>query len=355
MALLIATLAAERVSARPLLLAAIGFAGAIFITNLRLFYPCWALLVGASLVSSQSRRYSAALTVLFSVGAVIALSEIHSWWLIAGFSLSLAATLLLLADLRRTEYALVPSILTYALLWPTGVYGLLRFAWPVALGTIRTPRVMLAVAALSLVVIVYTALISLRQRDLPGFIAFSTIAQLGYVTLGAITLTPLGLQGAMLQQFVTILSTTLLLLLTHILQTRCSTTAIAGFSGLFRVMPRFTLIFLAVLFSDMATPAFAGFIGKFAILTATAERSLTWSIWMIIGLILSAGCLIWLFHRICLGTTLDTNFALPDLSRRELALSLPIVGIILAIGLYPQPLFQWLAPVAQQILYAPRP
>jgi NADH-quinone oxidoreductase subunit M len=204
---------------------------------------------------------------------------------------------------------------------------------------------------LSLVAIIYGALVSLMQQDWKKLVAYSSVSHLGFCTLGIFALTPNGLAGSVIQQINHGISTGMLFLIIGVVYERRHTREIAEYGGLAHVMPKFATVFAIAMFSSAGLPLLNGFIGEFTILQGTFEASRMWAAWAVSGVILGAAYLLWLYQRTMLGqVTNEKNLKLPDLSFRELAVFLPLIAWAFWIGLYPKPYFDVLQQPVTEIV-----
>jgi NADH-quinone oxidoreductase subunit M len=193
---------------------------------------------------------------------------------------------------------------------------------------------------LSLIGIVYGALVCMMQKDMKKLIAYSSVSHMGFCTLGIFALTPLGLSGSIIQQLNHGISTGGLFLIVGMLYERRHTRLISEFGGLATPMPNFAVLYLIITLSSLGMPLLNGFIGEFTILRGVFEVSWKWAAWGVLGVILGAAYLLWLYQRVMFGNvTNPANEHLPDLNAREYATILPLVALAFWIGIYPKPLF----------------
>jgi len=158
--------------------------------------------------------------------------------------------------------------------------------------------------------------------------------------LGLFALNPMGIKGGVIQMINHGISTGALFLLVGVIYERRHTRLIADYGGLAKQMPMFATIFLIAALSSMGLPALNGFIGEFTILIGTANRSIWWAAAAGLGIVLGAAYLLWLYQRVFWGP-LDNpaNQHVRDLTRRELALGVALVAVMVWIGIYPKPIF----------------
>jgi NADH-quinone oxidoreductase subunit M len=255
----------------------------------------------------------------------------------------------------HTEAPTAGSVLLASILLKMGTYGFLRFSLPLLPEASRDSRIVNAMAVLSLIAIVYGALVCLMQKDWKKLIAYSSVSHLGFCTLGIFALNPAGIAGSILQQINHGISTGMLFLIVGVVYERRHTRAIAEYGGLIRVMPVFTIVFFITALSSMGMPSLNGFIGEISILQGAYEMSLNWAVWCVVGIALGAAYLIWLFQRTMLGELGEKNAGLRDLSLREIAVFAPLLVWAFWIGIYPKPFFTVLERPTAQIVARVRP
>ncbi|MBX9603290.1 MAG: NADH-quinone oxidoreductase subunit M [Bryobacteraceae bacterium] len=270
------------------------------------------------------------------------------WLLLAGFAVKIPMIPLhtWLPD-AHTEAPTAGSVILAGVLLKLGTYGLLRFSLKLAPDVAREPATVYAMGLLSLIAIVYGALLCIMQKDWKRLIAYSSISHMGFCTLGIFAFNEAGMTGSMLQQVNHGVSTSLLFLLFGMMYDRQPSREIAAFRGLWRPMPRFAAVFAIAALSSMGMPPLNGFIGEFTVLRGAFEMSWNWALWGVIGIALSAAYLLWLYQRTMLG---ETSAQHPDLGFRELAVCAPLLALIFWLGLYPKPAFEFLAHSARWAL-----
>src|SRR6201993_923614 len=248
------------------------------------------------------------------------------------------------------------SVILAGVLLKMGTYGFIRFSLPFFPGVLSNPATFLGMTVrgwmifLSIVGIIYGALVSLMQKDMKKLVAYSSVSHLGFCTLGIFALTPLGLSGSVLQQINHGISTGALFLIVGVLYERRHTREIAEYGGISNIMPWYAAVTLIMFLSSMGLPLLNGFLGEFTILQGTFMEKWQWGAWAVPGVVLAAAYLLWLYQRVFFGTvTNPKNEKLHDLTPREVATFVPLLIMAFWIGLYPKPFFQILEQPVTQI------
>ncbi len=244
------------------------------------------------------------------------------------------------------------SVVLASLLLKMGAYGFIRFSLPLLPGASTNRVVVQIIATLSIIAIVYGALISLMQRDWKRLIAYSSVSHMGFCTLGIFALNSAGITGSVLQQLNHGITTGLLFLLLGMIYERRHTREIAGYGGVAHVMPRFAVVFAIAAFASAGLPMLNGFVGEFTILQGVFAVHRIWSAFAVFGIVLAAAYLLWLYQRTMLGEVRHPEIRLmPDLNWREMLVVLPLVVWAVTIGVYPKPYFDLLErPVAEIVM-----
>jgi len=252
----------------------------------------------------------------------------------------------------HTEAPTAGSVILAGVLLKMGTYGFIRFSLPLLpADPVMRSRIIKIVIFLSLVGIVYGALVCLMQKDMKRLIAYSSVSHLGFCTLGIFALTPNGLAGSVLQQINHGISTGALFLIVGVLYERRHTRLISDFGGLATPMPNFAAIYLIISLSSLGMPLLNGFIGEFTILQGAFQVSKAWAAWGSLGVVLGAAYLLWLYQRVMFGpVTQFANESLPDLNLREYATLVPLVILAFWIGIYPKPFFALIEKPVQNIV-----
>jgi len=248
------------------------------------------------------------------------------------------------------------SVILAGVLLKMGTYGFIRFSLPFFPNVVTEPRVRGWMIGLSIVAIIYGALVSLMQKDMKKLVAYSSVSHLGFCTLGIFALNPMGLSGSVLQQINHGISTGALFLIVGVLYERRHTREIAEYGGISNVMPVYAAITMIMFLSSMGLPLLNGFIGEFTILQGTFMENKLWAGLAVIGVILAAAYLLWLYQRVFFGkVTNPKNEKLRDLNLREVVYFAPLIAVAFWIGLYPKPFFEILQQPVNQLVQTVRP
>lgn len=248
-----------------------------------------------------------------------------------------------------------PTFVAVTLGLKVGVYAILRFAMPLfpAAATHHTVRTIIVVV--SVVAIVYGALLAMAQRDLKRLISYSSISHLGFIMLGAFVLTQQSVQGAVMIMINHGITTSALFILVGMLYDRRGTTHIGAFGGLARTMPSFGIFLTLAVMSTVGLPGTNGFVGEFLVLLGAYGDEPVLTIIATVGVILAAVYGLRIVGGVLFGPPAETgNAPLPDLSRRELAIMSVFAGAILWIGLAPNRLLESLEPATRGVIEATR-
>lgn len=255
------------------------------------------------------------------------------------------------------------SVILAGVLLKMGTYGFVRFSLPILPQASSNPKIVKVMVVLSIIAIVYGALVSMMQRDMKKLIAYSSVSHLGFCTLGIFALNPHGLSGSVIQQVNHGISTGALFLVAGLIYERRHTREIKELGGLSNVMPVYATLFMIVTLSSIGLPLLNGFIGEFTILQGAFEVNWRWAAWAVLGIVLGAAYMLWLYQRTMFGTCDNPkNQVLKDLNFREIMTLVPLVIWAFWIGLYPKPYFHVLekpvAAIVQRVnpnFYAPSP
>ncbi|MFP5285019.1 MAG: NuoM family protein, partial [Thermoanaerobaculia bacterium] len=241
------------------------------------------------------------------------------------------------------------SVILAGVLLKMGTYGFVRFSLPILPDATR--ELLPWMAALSIIGIIYGALVAMAQKDMKKLVAYSSVSHLGFVMLGLFALNGPGINGSILQMINHGLSTGALFLLVGIIYERRHTRMIAEYGGLSAVMPLYATIFLIITMSSIGLPTLNGFVGEFTILVGAFNRTWWWALLAALGIVLGAAYMLWMYQRVFFGPlTNPENQGLKDLNRREILYLAPLVILCFWIGLYPRPFFRVLDRPVREIV-----
>jgi NADH-quinone oxidoreductase subunit M len=229
------------------------------------------------------------------------------------------------------------SVILAGILLKMGGYGFIRFSLPMF------PDASLYFApliyALSIIAIIYTSLVALVQEDMKKLIAYSSVAHMGFVTMGLFAMTPQGVQGAIFQMVSHGLVSGALFLCVGVVYDRMHTREIAAYGGLVQRMPRYAVVFMIFTLANVGLPGTSGFIGEFLTLIGTFPVNTWVTFFATTGLILSSTYALYLYRRIIFGVIEKPNLmTIADLSAREIAILAPLVILTIYYGVHPQPI-----------------
>ncbi|HZT40431.1 MAG TPA: NADH-quinone oxidoreductase subunit M [Bryobacteraceae bacterium] len=306
---------------------------------------------------SEFGVYTFEISKLMNMSLPVAIQRWVFWALFLGFAVKVPMFPFhtWLPD-AHTEAPTAGSVILAGVMLKMGTYGFIRFSLPLLPKAAIDPFIVKTLAVLSIIAIIYGALVSLMQKDWKRLVAYSSVSHLGFCTLGIFALTPNGLAGSVIQQINHGISTGMLFLIVGVIYERRHTRMISDYGGLAKVMPNYAVVFAIAMLSSAGLPMLNGFIGEFTILTGAFEANRMWAAFAVTGVILAAAYLLWLYQRTMLGpVTNPANKDLPDLNAREWAVFLPLIAWAFWIGLYPKPYFDILAKPVAQIVERVRP
>lgn len=232
------------------------------------------------------------------------------------------------------------SVILAGVLLKMGTYGLLRISFPIFPDA--TVHYQIPLAILGFINIVYGALVAMAQVDFKKLIAYSSISHMGVVVLGMAALNTQGVTGAVMQMFNHGTITAMLFLIVGVLYDRAHTRGLNEFGGLMNQMPRYSGIMTVAFFAALGLPGLSGFISE-AFSFLGAFQAFRWiTIASTLGIVLTAGYMLWTLQRLFLGTIPEKWKGLPDINGRELFTLVPLAVIVIILGIYPAPMINLL-------------
>ena len=236
----------------------------------------------------------------------------------------------------HTDAPTAGSVILAGVLLKMGTYGFLRFNLPMF--PEASQHFVPMIFVLSIIAIIYGAMVCMVQPDMKRLIAYSSVSHMGFIMLGMFAFNAQGVQGSLLQMINHGLSTGGLFLIVGLIYDRRHTRQIAELGGLSKQMPIYATLFAIIMFSSMGLPGLNGFIGEFLILIGAFQVGWWWGAFAVTGIVLGAAYMLWLYQRTMFGEiTKEENKTLKDLDAREIATLIPIIALCFWIGLYPAP------------------
>ena len=230
------------------------------------------------------------------------------------------------------------SVILAAILLKMGGYGFLRFSLPMFASASATFAPL--VFGLSIVAIIYTSLVALAQEDFKKLIAYSSVAHMGFVTMGIFTLTHQGVEGGIFQMLSHGVVSGALFLCVGVIYDRMHTREIAAYGGLVNRMPIYAACFMVFTLANVGLPGTSGFVGEFLTMLGAFAVNSWVAIFATTGIILSAAYALYVYRRVIFGDLVKPALqTIRDLSAREFAILAPLVVVTILMGLYPKPIF----------------
>ncbi|HYC56865.1 MAG TPA: NADH-quinone oxidoreductase subunit M [Candidatus Binatia bacterium] len=235
------------------------------------------------------------------------------------------------------------SVILAGVLLKMGTYGILRICFPIfPLAT--QDYAFWALAALGTWNIVYGALCAMAQEDMKKLVAYSSISHMGYVMLGMATLTPQGINGAVLQMFNHGTVTAMLFLIVGVIYDRAHHRRIDGFGGLASVMPVYTGIMTIAFFAALGLPGLSAFISEVLVLLGAWQYNQAITVIAASAVVLTAAYMLWMLQRVWLGPVNEKYADLPDVDMREKIMLVPLAIIVMILGVYPHAVLDLMNP-----------
>ena len=230
------------------------------------------------------------------------------------------------------------SVILAAILLKMAGYGFIRFSlglFPVA-SDYFTPLIFV----LSIIAIIYTSLVALMQDDMKKLIAYSSVAHMGFVTIGIFSLTKQGLEGSIIQMMSHGLISAALFLCVGVVYDRHHSRMISSYGGLVNIMPKYAFVFMIFTLAALGLPGTSGFVGEFLVLVGALQKNILVAVLAAFGVILVAAYMLWLYRRVIFGKITNPEIKeITDLNKTEIYIFASLVFLILFFGVYPKPLF----------------
>jgi NADH-quinone oxidoreductase subunit M len=288
----------------------------------------WSSTAG-SLSSGTAKWLFLAFAVAFAVK--VPLFPLHTW----------------LPD-AHTDAPTAGSVVLAGVLLKMGTYGFLRFAIPMfPQAAVDLAWILLVLAVIG---ITYGAIVAAMQPNLKRIVAYSSVAHLGFVVLGTFALTQQGIQGGLFTMLSHGLTTGALFLLVGMLYDRRHTYAISDYKGLWKAIPIFGGLFVAAAFASIGLPGFSGFVGEFLALLGSFLTSRWYAVVATSGVILAAVYMLWAVQRTVTGEPDGDNVGMREISLREVATVVPLLGLSLFLGFYPKPVLDRVQPSVERLV-----
>jgi len=229
------------------------------------------------------------------------------------------------------------SVLLAAILLKMAGYGFIRFS--IGLFPIASENFVPLIYTLSLIAIVYTSLVALMQDDMKKLIAYSSVAHMGFVTLGIFTMTQQGLEGSIVQMISHGLVSAALFLCVGVVYDRMHSRLIITYGGLASPMPKYAILFMVFTLAAVGLPGTSGFVGEFLILMGVFQKSFLVAAIASLGVILGAAYMLWLYKRVIFGELINKDLLkMLDLNKSEIFILISLAIPVLFFGFYPEPL-----------------
>ncbi len=241
------------------------------------------------------------------------------------------------------------SVILAGVLLKMGTYGFVRFSLPLLPDA--TLKAVPYIAWISIIGIVYGALVAMAQKDMKKLVAYSSVSHMGFITLGMFALNEAGLRGSILQMLNHGVSTGALFLLVGLVYERRHNRMISEYGGIAKVMPIYATFFLVITMSSIGLPTLNGFIGEFLILIGAFTAKWWWALFAASGIVLGAAYMLWMYQRVFFGElSNEKNKNLKDLNLREQWTIIPLIILAFWIGLYPKPFLDRMAPTVDRVI-----
>jgi len=281
-------------------------------------------------------------------------AESMQTWLFLGFLASFAVKVPMwpvhtwLPD-AHVEAPTAGSMILAGVLLKMGGYGFLRFSLPMF--PLASEFFAPLIFTLSIIAVIYTSLVALAQSDMKKMIAYSSVAHMGFVTIGIFTMTEQGIAGAMFQMISHGLVSAALFFCVGVVYDRLHTREISAYGGVATVMPRYAVFFMFMMLASVGLPGTSGFVGEMLVLVGAWHASSWVAFFTATGLVLGATYMLWLYRRVMFGAIVNDQVkAMEPMQMREFSIFLPLTFLVLLFGVYPMALLDVMAVSIQFVL-----
>ena len=241
------------------------------------------------------------------------------------------------------------SVILAGVLLKMAGYGFIRFS----IGFFPEASELFAplIFALSIVAIIVTSLIALVQEDMKKLIAYSSVAHMGFVTLGIFTFTVQGIEGSVIQMISHGIVSAALFLCVGVVYDRLHTREISRYGGLVSKMPMYAFTFMIFILASLGLPGTSGFVGEFLVLLSIFSINTYFAVFATTGVVLAATYSLWLYRRMIFGALIKDDLSeMLDLTRKEIIIFVPLITLTIFIGIYPKPVIDIIEPSAKKIV-----
>ena len=231
------------------------------------------------------------------------------------------------------------SVILAAILLKMGGYGFLRFS--LGMFPLASEYFVPLIFALSVIAIIYTSLVALMQDDMKKLIAYSSVAHMGFVTMGIFTFNKQGIEGSMIQMLSHGLISAALFLCVGVLYDRTHSRLIKSYGGLVHVLPKYSFVFMIFALGTLGLPGTSGFVGEFLVLVGTFKVNYLVAIIGSLGVILSAAYMLWLYKRVIFGKLEKVELKkIKDINLSESGILFVLAALVIFFGFYPDPFLE---------------
>ena len=241
------------------------------------------------------------------------------------------------------------SVILAGVLLKMAGYGFIRFS----IGFFPEASELFAplIFTLSIIAIIVTSLIALVQEDMKKLIAYSSVAHMGFVTLGIFTFTVQGIEGSVIQMISHGIVSAALFLCVGVVYDRLHTREISRYGGLVSKMPMYAFTFMIFILASLGLPGTSGFVGEFLVLLSIFSVNTYFAVFATTGVVLAATYSLWLYRRMIFGALIKDDLSeMLDLTRREIIIFVPLITLTIFIGIYPKPVIDIIEPSAKKIV-----